>query len=289
EADYSKAIDEAIDNTKHMIVVSSNLSYIKEKWVKHEWSTFCDDLKGGYRDGNIITILSEAIQLKDLPASIRHKQSFTFNNYKQHILHYLRQDEDATQHRQVEEPDTLEKAKEYYKKWNFANAVMLFRKAAEQGSAEAQWYLGDCYYNGNGVDENETEAVKWFRIAAEQGYAPAQLRMGECYEDGEGVNENYEEAVKWYRLAAEQNYTLAQLALGRCYYNGNGVAQNYAEAAKWYQLLAEQGDVEAQVKLGFCYYDGEGVNKDLALAELWWKRAVAQGSLEAQSALENLL
>ena len=41
------------------------------------------------------------------------------------------------------------------------------RAKAEQGDAEAQFNLGSCYDNGEGVEMNKTEAVKWFRKAAE--------------------------------------------------------------------------------------------------------------------------
>ena len=37
----------------------------------------------------------------------------------------------------------------------------------------AQYNLGVCYYNGDGVAQSYAEAVKWFRKAAEQGYAEA--------------------------------------------------------------------------------------------------------------------
>ena len=43
------------------------------------------------------------------------------------------------------------------------------------------------YALGEGVPENDTEAVKWFRKAAEQGYADAQYYLGDVYYFGEGV------------------------------------------------------------------------------------------------------
>ena len=52
--------------------------------------------------------------------------------------------------------------------------VKSYRKAAEQGLAEAQCNLGGCYANGYGVEKNYYEAVKWWRRAAEQGHAQAQ-------------------------------------------------------------------------------------------------------------------
>lgn len=89
ESQYAAAIDEALDNSIHMIVVASSLDYIEHKWVKYEWFLFSNDLKAGYRDGNLLTILDKSIQLRDLPASLRHQQSFLFDNYKQGILDYL--------------------------------------------------------------------------------------------------------------------------------------------------------------------------------------------------------
>ena len=89
DAEYAEEIDKVLDMTTHMIVVSTDITYINSKWVKFEWSTFSNDLKCGYRDGNLITILSPTILIRDLPASLRHKQSFTLDEYKNHILSYL--------------------------------------------------------------------------------------------------------------------------------------------------------------------------------------------------------
>lgn len=89
EAKYAEAIDEVLDNTIHMVVVASSLNHIKSKWVKYEWSTFSNDLKSGYRDGNLLTILGNDIELKTLPASLRHQQSFRLDSYRKEILDYL--------------------------------------------------------------------------------------------------------------------------------------------------------------------------------------------------------
>ena len=90
EAQYANAIDEALDESVHMVVVASSLNHINSKWVKYEWSIFSNDLKSGYRDGNLLTILSGSIELKTLPPSLRHQQSFHFDTYKKGILDYLK-------------------------------------------------------------------------------------------------------------------------------------------------------------------------------------------------------
>lgn len=64
-----------------------------------------------------------------------------------------------------------------------------------------------------GVEKNHIEAVKWFNLAADNGHAEAQFMLGECYYNGYGVKQDYKEAAKWYELAAKQGHALAKHAL----------------------------------------------------------------------------
>ena len=56
--------------------------------------------------------------------------------------------------------------------------------AANQGDAAAQYNLGVCYYNGEGVTKDIKEAARLFKLAADQGDARAQCYLGVCYEYG---------------------------------------------------------------------------------------------------------
>jgi TPR repeat protein len=49
--------------------------------------------------------------------------------------------------------------------------MRFFTVQAEQGDAEAQYYLGLMYDRGQGVPQDHAEAVKWLRRAAEQRVA----------------------------------------------------------------------------------------------------------------------
>ena len=80
--------------------------------------------------------------------------------------------------------------------------VEAYRKAAEQGHADSQNYLGLMYYTGRGVAEDAAEAVKWYRKAAEQGYASAQYFLGRMFDTGEGVPEDDVAAYAWWSVAA---------------------------------------------------------------------------------------
>ena len=76
-----------------------------------------------------------------------------------------------------------------------------YRKAAEQGLANAQYNLGIMYANGRGVAKDECTAVKWYRKAAEQGDADAQYNLGVTYHQGQGVPRNLSEALRLFRKA----------------------------------------------------------------------------------------
>jgi TPR repeat protein len=64
------------------------------------------------------------------------------------------------------------------------------------------------------VAKDEAEAVRLYRLAADQGYAAAQFNLGVCYRNGIGVAKDEAEAVRLYRLAADQGDAAAQRNLG---------------------------------------------------------------------------
>lgn len=64
-------------------------------------------------------------------------------------------------------------------------------EAARQGDSSSQFTLGTWYYNGEeGLPKDYSQAVVWYRRAAEQGNVRAQMALGLCYCRGEGVPKN---------------------------------------------------------------------------------------------------
>lgn len=87
---YSDEIDEVLSRSEHMIVVASQINYIKSKWPRFEWGTFCDDLQSDYRDGNLVLLLTNdvIVSANQLPSRIRHKQFFPITEYKK-VIDYV--------------------------------------------------------------------------------------------------------------------------------------------------------------------------------------------------------
>jgi TPR repeat protein len=184
---------------------------------------------------------------------------------------------------------------------------------------------GDRYFYGQGVEQNYVEAMEWYRKAADQGFADAQHNIGALYENGWGVAKDIDQAKVWYQRAADRGDAFAKGALERLqsqtnpsaqnalpnapfaaapqeqsltpaeenqmgdrYYYGRGAEQNYLKAMEWYGKAAAHGLADAQFNVGWLYENGWGVAQDVELAQTWYQRAAGQGDREAKAALDRL-
>lgn len=180
-------------------------------------------------------------------------------------------------------------AKDYYytgANKNLLSAFEFFRKAAEQGHAEAQYWTGRCYDFGEGTAADRVEAALWYQKAADQGNTAAQYRLSEFYENGYGVPRDPQAALAWFQKAAQQGDPVAQYKLGLRYAAIN-TPENLEEAFRWFRKSAMQGNGDAQYWVGRCYKRGKGVDEDYAEAAVWLRKAALQGHAAAQYELGN--
>lgn len=106
------------------------------------------------------------------------------------------------------------------------------------GIADAQFKLGVMYDEGRGVLTDDSQAVIWYRKAAEQDDPKAQVNLGIMFANGEGVPKDETQALFWYRKAAEQGYTIGQILLATAYRNGEGAPLDEVEAYAWFNLAS---------------------------------------------------
>ena len=93
-----------------------------------------------------------------------------------------------------------------YDKWY----AKFYREAVDLGFPMAQFDLGQM------CGSDYEKAFAWFKMSADQGYASAQNSLGDCYYEGKGVEQDYRKAIEWYQKAAGQGYDEAQYHLGDC-------------------------------------------------------------------------
>lgn len=46
---YKKSIDEALETTKVLVVVSTDVNFLMSEWVKYEWESFHQDILSGMK------------------------------------------------------------------------------------------------------------------------------------------------------------------------------------------------------------------------------------------------
>jgi hypothetical protein len=92
-ADYIKAIDEALANATHMIVVGSSAENIKSSWVEAEWLFFLNRKRSGKTSGNLLTVATDTLKLEDIPPSLANYEVIPYNEKNFPIIYnYVRQE-----------------------------------------------------------------------------------------------------------------------------------------------------------------------------------------------------
>ena len=98
----------------------------------------------------------------------------------------------------------LQKGVAAYKKEDYGTAKREWKTLALKGNAKAQFYLGNMYYRGAGVEQDDKLAAKWFKLSAEQGLTRAQNNLGTMYMRGLGVSQDNTRAFIWLHITALQ-------------------------------------------------------------------------------------
>lgn len=148
--------------------------------------------------------------------------------------------------------DILEEALSLYEEKQTELAVQAFLSISQ--NPIAQFCLGEIYWNHEvEVEDNNSLALYWYGKAAENGNALAQLWLGNNYCIGIRSKPDPEKAVYWYKMAADQNMTLAQYHLAVCYAMGWGTEQNELEAVKLMSEAAKSNFFDAELFLADYY------------------------------------
>ena len=82
------------------------------------------------------------------------------------------------------------------------SALQACQQSAENGDAQAQYELGEFYYDGQAGEHDLSQALNWFEHASLQGHAQAQYRLGMMFFRGEGVAANNVQAYIVLKMAA---------------------------------------------------------------------------------------
>ncbi|POG65675.1 kinase-like domain-containing protein [Rhizophagus irregularis DAOM 181602=DAOM 197198] len=166
---------------------------------------------------------------------------------------------------------------------NHKKSFDLFFDASESMHVLSQYFVGECYQLGNGVEKKEKIAFEHFKRVAKKGHAMGQLKLGTIYDKGiPGIRKNSRKAANWYEKAADNGNNLAKYNLAFMYKDGTGVCKNYKKAFSLFKQSAENGDPDGMSMLGYCYNNGVGTPIDKMKAFESYQKAVKLGNISAQ-------
>lgn len=179
-------------------------------------------------------------------------------------------------------------------------AISFLEKAANCDVEKAQELLGLIYFGK--LDESCIDLEKsfhWFTKAAQNGSAHAQYRLALFYEMGVIVDKDLEMAYHWYLEASNGGDEAAMGSLCEFYRNkALEISQEEANGRKkkefcdcvelsfkWGKRAADLGNYEAAYLTGVAYYSGFGVPADKDEAKRYFQMAANCGQEDAQQFL----
>lgn len=126
--------------------------------------------------------------------------------------------------------EDTEQAEKEFSRGNLILALSLWKKAAEQGYAQAQARMGDMLDQ----TDDDKEAVEWYRKSADQGNAAGEFGLGQMYAKGEGVKADPEQARIYIQRAADKGHLPAVLLMRDLTRSGDlGVKIDPIQSAAW--------------------------------------------------------
>jgi TPR repeat protein len=168
-------------------------------------------------------------------------------------------------------------------------AHKVVKKLVSGGSAEAMFYLADCYGSGGlGLQVDPKEAFTLYQSAAKAGHAASAYRTAVCcemgHEEGGGTKKDPLKAVQWYRRAAALGDTAAMYKMGMVLLKGLlGQQRNLGEAINMLKRAADRADADnphALHELALLYEaqtGNERIIRDEAYAAQLFKQAAELG------------
>lgn len=127
----------------------------------------------------------------------------------------------------------LNVAVDFETKGDHSNAAMWYRRAAEQGIAQAQYNLAVCLQNGQGVQRDYVEALQWYERAAQQNYLNAIYNLAFMREHGHGCDKDLSQAFALYRHAADHHEPDSQMKVALLLFDNNMRLQSGIAAEGW--------------------------------------------------------
>jgi TPR repeat protein len=146
----------------------------------------------------------------------------------------------------------LREAESLYSSGSYDEAFPKYKVLADQGHTESQVLVGWFYQHGLGVQQSEEEAMKWFQRAANGGSAEAEFYMAKIF----SKKGSYDGSLRYYLSAASKGYSPALFRLGWMHEIGRATAVDLEKAFSYYGQSAARGNIFGKKSLALLLIHG---------------------------------
>jgi TPR repeat protein len=216
----------------------------------------------------------------------------------------------------------LQIALDSYSNGDYGAALEKFTDLANANNSHAQLFLGQMYFEGQGVQVDYASAARLFAKASEQDNPRAMHSLAVCYMTGMGVERDVRKALQLEIKAAsiKQKYSektfIVDTYIGKNFINSiynqrrnNIRAQNVVRAftedfkkdtsqnenpsntktaLEAYINSSREGKPEAAYLMGLIYSDGQEMDPNMEEAEKWFRESAHSGNVSAQMILGKI-
>jgi uncharacterized protein len=195
----------------------------------------------------------------------------------------------------------LQVANFYYHGWggvgtNLDHYYDWLSRAANLGSTEAEYFMGQYCRTGTGMQRNPEKSLEWYRKAAAKNDPRALYDLAVLYAQQKTNRASLEMSSDYMLRAARGGHRGAQFLYAMNCFSGDVIPQNFELGKEWLAKSAENGWPKAEFILFQLYYNGSSLvpggahyPKDTTEGIKWLRRAAEQSDFQAESMLAVMM
>ncbi len=165
DAGYLQRLQDAAEGEREIVSAQMKLWLAEEMMLSADYAFYFSDVLLAFYNGE--SLVSAVVSSAQPGSGSAHtgQSQLSPQNSKPPVFSGCTADE------------CIVKGARLYAKGQYREAADWYRKAAEQGDADAQYMLGNMYRDGVGVESDSDLAVDWYCRAAAQGHAEAKQAL----------------------------------------------------------------------------------------------------------------
>lgn len=198
DADYAARIDQAIEESNNLIVICSKNEYgtgegFSSRWVYYEWTMFRNEILSGRKDGNLLIVLADNIDISQIAIGLRKYECIHIEKASK-LLNYISPRVDMSKEQDLRKKPFWSILAGCLMIGVIAVTAIYFSNKSQKEESVDYWQEGRRLYR-------EQSYEKAYEYLAKCDAPAPTYYLGTMYENGWGVKKDIQKAIEYYRKA----------------------------------------------------------------------------------------